>query len=709
MHISSLSLKNFRNFKSERLRFQKGINTLIGENGSGKTNVFYALQLLLDESLPRVTRLYESDFNRTLGSSWRGHWIIISIRFEELDGRDECQSLSVHALGDAEEPHGTYTLVYRPKPEIRKQLYDYAQLSDKDSAGLAEILNGITIDDYQSSFLGKGTADVLDDEIYQTLVGDFDTIEFPDPTTEDSGLLGQGIGKISIPAEVSCTFVQALRDVETELKSYRRSPLLNLLRNSDGNTDAAEKQQILDQVKGLNNQIGALEEIKTLSANIGKSIQGTIGYTYAPNVDIRSEIPNDVNRLFQSLKLWVGDPDEANHLGKLNEISLGGANMIYLSLKLLEYEKLQSEDRAAHFLLIEEPEAHIHTHIQKTLFKNVHLEKTQVIVSTHSTHISSTSRAHAVNILSRNQNHALVFQPTNNLDPRQVDGIERYLDSVRSTLLFAKGVIMVEGDAEEILLPILIEKVLGVSLDELGISLVNIGSTGFENLAVLFHDDRIRRNCAIVTDLDEIAVAQANVSEKAWSKHVGSQESGQARKEKLDGLFETNDWVKVCYAPHTFEVDFLQAGNVEYVKASLIDLYDREDGGPINNAKTELESDTKTTANLKMLNLAKDTGKGWFAVLLSKRIDRNAVIPDYILEAIAFAAPPISAIMKLSMASYRIDAMKASAAEAQKITTFELKHAENLKTEGDDYLSTYFDDFKAVFPEDSLAKFFNLL
>jgi putative ATP-dependent endonuclease of OLD family len=77
------------------------------------------------------------------------------------------------------------------------------------------------------------------------------------------------------------------------------------------------------------------------------------------------------------------------------------------------------------------------------------------------------------------------------------------LDAVRSNLLFAKSVILVEGDVEEILIPILIKLVLGVSVDELGISVINIRSTGFKNVAVLFHDLRIKKRCAIITDLDK--------------------------------------------------------------------------------------------------------------------------------------------------------------------------------------------------------------
>jgi len=51
MHISKLKLINYRNFQNAMLAFNKGINTVIGENGSGKSNLFRAIRLLLDDNL----------------------------------------------------------------------------------------------------------------------------------------------------------------------------------------------------------------------------------------------------------------------------------------------------------------------------------------------------------------------------------------------------------------------------------------------------------------------------------------------------------------------------------------------------------------------------------------------------------------------------------------------------------------------------------
>ncbi len=155
-------------------------------------------------------------------------------------------------------------------------------------------------------------------------------------------------------------------------------------------------------------------------------------------------------------------------------MSLGGANLIYLTLKLLEFKYQKVKQSFANFLLIEEPEAHIHTHIQKTLFDKLNYSDTQVIYSTHSTHISEVSNVENINILSRAEGKCEAYQPATGLNPEEVGNIQRYLDAVRSNLLFAKSVVLVEGDAEEILIPILVKKVMGVTLDELGISLINM-------------------------------------------------------------------------------------------------------------------------------------------------------------------------------------------------------------------------------------------
>lgn len=659
MYISKLAIRNFRNFCNVSLDFDQGVNTIIGENGSGKTNLFHAIRLLVDESMPRVTKLFETDFNRSIGE-WKGHWIIIQIEFQELDSSEEAQAIAMHKVGavdDFDSSHGTYSLYFRPRIEFRRSLYELSEDDDKNVVELQKLLNGISLNDYESVFAGRGNVDFSIDDNYLKYVGDFNSITFPDPDEEKTDIYGVKMYGISIPNEFAFTFAKALRDVESDLRSYRDNPLLNLLRDKEKNISIDKKNEIEKQVESLNNEISGLNEVKVVSNGITQTIKEAVGETYAPNVNIKSELPSEMEKLLQSLKLWVGDPDEEGHEGRLWELSLGGANLIYLSLKLLEFEKVKRENKIANFILIEEPEAHIHTHIQKTLFQKLDKQKTQVFISTHSTHISSVSTISSMNILGREKQKAEVYNPAKNLDKIDITRLERYLDVNRTNLLFAKGIILVEGDAEHILIPVIVKKVLGVSLDELGISIINIGSTGFENVAQLFHNDRVKRNCSILTDndLSIVELPDPLIGDSDYEKSCRQSEiSGKARKVKLDEYCRENDYLKPFYAKHTFEVDFLKANNKVEINQTVEKAYkqkaDRE------RIKKLIYDKDIAVSGKEVLRLAEKFGKGWFAIMVSENIDNITVIPKYILESISFACPNIKNSTLISIGHYRLNA-----------------------------------------------------
>lgn len=712
MYISALQLRNYRNFRCSKLLFHKGINTLIGENGSGKTNLFYALRLLIDDTLPRYTKFYESDFNRALGQ-WEGHWISIALEFEELDNSDEIRLLAVQSAGHMDTvSKGSYSLYFRPKFSIRKKLFEYSADPSKTTAGLRSILDEITIDDYETTFRCRGTGDFSDEAVYITHVGDFENIIFPNPEDENQQVIGVWLPReVNILNEISCTFIKALRDVESDLKSYGNNPLVNLLRGREKTVSVAKATDITTRIDELNEKISGLAEVRDITKGIDESIHEAVGSTYAPNVDIKSELPNEMDKLFQSLKLWVGDPDEDGYKGRIWELSLGGANLIYLSLKLLEYEKVKT-DRAANFLLIEEPEAHIHTHIQKTLFSNLNKNRTQVIISTHSTHISSVSKISSVNILCRASKQAQVFQPSKNLSQDHITRIERYLDAVRSTLLFAKGVLLVEGDAEQILIPEMFKSVFGVSLDEIGISLVNIGSTGFKNIARLFHQDRIQRNCAIITDQDtsvlplEDELFGDTPEEKACR---ASEKKGLERKADLEKFIKDNDHINLFFADYTFEVDFLKNGNQYEIKACISSVY--------NNAK-KVDEMTKSVDDSSVavfgpavLEMANYKGKGWFALLLAEHLNYNTYVPKYILQAIAYSSAHINDQALSAMAIYRLNKIIKNTSEDQTFRdrAAELKKDYRAKVKAIEPMKGFLDNYKAEFKNDQLTVFLNLL
>jgi putative ATP-dependent endonuclease of OLD family len=274
-------------------------------------------------------------------------------------------------------------------------------------------------------------------------------------------------------------------------------------------------------------------------------------------------------------------------------------------------------------------------------------------------------------------------------------------DSVRSTLLFAKGIILIEGDAELILIPTLIKEVFGIGLDELGVSLINMSSTVFCNIAALFDDARIRRHCAIITDFDESIVplpADPRNDDDLQKKCRASQKSGAERRASLTTSYANNNWIKPFYAPHTFEVDFLIAGNQDSVVATLQAIYQQRQSQIESEAK--LRALDKAVAGIEVLRLAAKEGKGWFALLLAEHVSITTAVPEYILQAVAFACrQTIDRKTICQMVKFRCDTLHPDSNERRAVlAAFKDRTAEQIS-----------DEYARQFPTDVLTRFVELL
>ncbi len=140
-----------------------------------------------------------------------------------------------------------------------------------------------------------------------------------------------------------------------------------------------------------------IDEIKSLAEQIQNSLREKVGEKHAITTNLGFS-PADPDRLLRSLRLFIDDGQRG-----VGDASLGSANLLYLTLLTLELERqVQVGDRSHTFLAIEEPEAHLHPHIQRLVFRDFSIPRNviaaglpkkpqTVLLTTHSPHIISVS------------------------------------------------------------------------------------------------------------------------------------------------------------------------------------------------------------------------------------------------------------------------------------------------------------------------------
>lgn len=635
MYLKTLKIRNFRNFHKAEINLNSEDNILIGDNGSGKTNLFNAIRLVLDNDYRLEKFLCDKDFNHKVKPKLFGHWIIITAILSGFDEEEE--NVSRHDFSIDEAGNSYINFIFKPKDKILDILFQQHQglfdlegeLRENKKRKIQQFMKSLNVEnDYEAIRTFNKPVDFFDDEKYNSLIGDFKNIAFTNEKYKDSKYIGVS-GKVhNALKQINVTYVPPIRDVRENLSSSNGMFTKLINERYDEMTDE-DIDDIASKVLDLNNKISSIEQFQELKNNMYEKMN-IVGKNYFDSkFEIESNISNNKKELVKSLSLKIADYEEVVDIWRK---SLGEANIIYFALKLLESETKQGTFRSKilDLLLIEEPEAHIHGHLQKALFRNLKETKNrQLMISTHSVNISEVSKISKMLILNNGFKETIICNPSHGFSPIEIRRIERYLDANRSMLLFSKSVILVEGDAENIIIPWLIQNTFDITLDEMGISIININSTFFQALLPLFNNSRIAKKCAIITDLD------LDYTEKKTKEYA--QTLGEGRKEKLTDITKNNDFLEVFYADNTFEIQLFE---IDSNKQILIDMIKSDDNIIYSDEKTKQEK----IQNIKSENIMKESimevieynKKGWFALDLIEYCEKNDIslnIPEYIIDA----------------------------------------------------------------------------
>ncbi len=312
-------------------------------------------------------------------------------------------------------------------------------------------------------------------------------------------------------------YLKPLRDAQKELRPGKYSRLTNIL-SAHPKINEGGKRELLDIFDKANDEVK--DFFSDANHNVVESIISQLEKFYDRNDVEKSKVAFNMSESnIASILSRLSLDTESVNLG------LGNSNLIYIAVELLLMHD-GNDYIGPKIALIEEIEAHLHAQAQIRLIK--HMEKnthTQFILTTHSNNLASAINPKNLILLHNNKAFSMAETETM-LESEDYEFLERFLDATKSNLFFAKGLIFVEGDAENLLLPALAE-LIGTPLHEYGISIVNIGNTAFERYVKLFSresEDRIELPISIVTDVDVRPIEYYNDKGEINKKYVISDE-----------------------------------------------------------------------------------------------------------------------------------------------------------------------------------------
>lgn len=462
MYLSLLKIKNFRCFdgNDHNIVFKKGLNVLVGENDSGKSAIIDAIKIVLGTTDMNWHRIEQEDFYKediTLE-------IEIMCKFEDLN-EDECGAfLECLSYEDVDKRVPCLYLYWRckylttfnpPRPVVNIS-------TGKDGTGIA-------------------------------------------PSAEARELL-------------RTTYLRALRDAYSEMQSGKRSRLSQIMQHvsmvDQGENEYQEGIDIhklsIAGIADLSNGLLANHPALNLINRKMTTILQEKMLLKKDNVKTRLEVAGaNSNKLQKEMalleKLDLAVDKNANEM--CGKVGLGTSNIMSMACELLLHEEAEGENKSC-FLLIEEPEAHIHAQRQLKLIQSLENESEkgnrQTIITTHAPLLASVVKLSNIAIVKSGEAYSLAEEYTQ-LDGEDYVFLEKYLDATKANLFFARSVIIVEGPGEALLLPTL-AKLLGYSFTDYGTSLVDVRSTGLRRYARIFQrkdqSKLLSINVACITDRD---------------------------------------------------------------------------------------------------------------------------------------------------------------------------------------------------------------
>ena len=610
MNIKRLKIEGYRLFKNEfSIELNKGLNIIVGENGCGKTTIIDALRLIFSEDEYGRSGITEYDFHRSVKGNETSDRISISCDFEDLN--EDTDKLAFITWLDGEDTSKAKLNLTIENAENHKGFFNKRKIWGGESIS--------------------------------------------------------GIFEHNVMDKISCTYLPPLRDAENRLKAYRGSRLARLFKNIAKNNEQATKT-LAEKVNNFNNELTQEDTpIKDIDTKIREQLLGAIGKVFGQDTKIQYS-ESSFTKIVESLKL-VFFPRALNDSERIDvvyrslaENSLGYNNLIYIATIFAELLSYDESDMSLKLLLIEEPEAHLHPQLQIRLLqylqKQAEEKNIQVIVTTHSPTITASVDLNSINVITKGLEDNIKATSISNcgLTNENKFFLNRWMDITKSTLLFSRGFILVEGIAEALVVPELaklfiaefnqnhLENKIPESLDEAGVSIINMNGIYFNHFMQLFSGyafednyrevDKIPLLCSGITDCDPLKDNMPTKTQPCLCKNP--------QYSMISQLEEHSENCRLYSNLKTFEYDLAMEGcNLRELMHCYSEYYKSEHPDLSKKAKEYAETDwgsqNEETKAEKSKWLLDRIGKGEFAQFIAlkhRNGDLSLSVPEYIKKAI---------------------------------------------------------------------------
>ena len=480
MYLHKLKIWNFRKygtFDSENInstnaglivQFNENLNLLIGENDSGKTAVIDAIKHVLLTKSQEYIKLEEKDFFKD--KNGRVEKLKIECIFRGFDKKGKEAANFLEWIG------------FNKNNEYELKIWLYAER--KDNRIITDIRAGADSEGIQ-----------LDGNARNLL-----RVTYLKPLRDALAELTPGY---------KSRFAQILKSHELFQKKKKedKHPLEHIVKKANDKIDNYFKEDKIE-IDGE-----SFDTAKQIKVDLDNYLKEFFPVEDDKNTFIKisgSELSDILNKL--SLNI-----DE-------NKGGLGSHNLLFIAAELL---LLETENKyGLQLALIEEIEAHLHAQAQLRLIEYLQKQKGQFILTTHS--ITLASKINLENLIIFKENNIFpIGKDQTQLKKGDFKFLQRFLDATKANLFFARGVIIVEGDAENLLIPTIAE-IIEKPLYKHGVSIVNVGSTAFKRYAKIFlrkrkDDEKYKKKwlnipVSIITDLDERPIEYYNDSDNEKRK-----------------------------------------------------------------------------------------------------------------------------------------------------------------------------------------------